>query len=338
MFFLLKIRNEIVTDFFWEKRNMDKKVKKPHLGRGLEALLGPMSFQQVETVPTQTQEELVAKRPSFPPDKELESGKTELPVDQITPNPYQPRTVWNEQGLNELADSIRSNGILQPIIVRPAGGKYEIIAGERRLRAAKIAGLSVVPVITRQATDQQMLELALVENIHRADLNPIERAAAYQAYISAFNINQTEAAQRLGEDRSVVANFLRILELPQEIKDMLIDGSLSMGHARAILALPTDQLRKTLANKSMAGRLSVREVERFVHRYLSDNQKTNTEKKQKAAHIIDLENRLQQILGTKVRIEGGRRTHKGRIVIEYYSLDDFERLTEKIGLRGKETI
>jgi ParB family chromosome partitioning protein len=316
---------------------MDKKAKKPHLGRGLEALLGPMSFQQTETVPTQTQEERVEKRPSFPPDKELERGKTELPIDQIVPNPFQPRTVWNEQGLNELAESIRSNGILQPIIVRPAGGQYEIIAGERRLRAAKIAGLSVVPVVTRQATDQQMLELALVENIHRADLNPIERAVAYQAYISAFNLNQTDAAQRLGEDRSVVANFLRILELPQEIKDMLIDGSLSMGHARAILALPTDQLRKTLANKSMAGRLSVREVERLVQKYLSDNQKTNTEKKQKAAHIIDLENQLQQILGTKVRIEGGRRANKGRIVIEYYSLDDFDRLTEKIGLRGKES-
>jgi len=316
---------------------MDKKAKKPHLGRGLEALLGSMSFQQGEAAPTQAHEEHIAKRPIFPQDKELERGKTELPINQIVPNPYQPRTVWNEQGLNELAESIRTNGILQPIIVRQAGGQYEVIAGERRLRAAKIAGLSVVPVVTRQATDQQMLELALVENIHRADLNPIERAAAYQAYISAFNINQTEAAQRLGEDRSVVANFLRILELPQEIKDMLIDGSLSMGHARAILALPTDQLRKTLAHKSMAGRLSVREVERFVQKYLSDSKKTNTEKKQKAAHIIDLENQLQQLLGTKVRIEGGRRAHKGRIVIEYYSLDDFERLTEKIGLRGKES-
>jgi ParB family chromosome partitioning protein len=316
---------------------MDKKAKRPHLGRGLESLLGPISFPAVDTLSAQEQIQPGIK-PSFPPDKELESNKNEISVDLIIPNPYQPRTTWNEQGLNELAESIRVNGILQPIIVRPAGGQYEIIAGERRFRAAKIAGLSVVPVVTRQATNQQMLELALVENIQRAELNPIERAAAYQEYISAFNINQTEAAQRLGEDRSVVANFLRILELPQEIKDMLVDGSLSMGHARAILALPTDQLRRTLANKAMAGRLSVREVERFVRKYLSDSQKTNTEKKQKAAHIIDLETQLQQLLGTKVRIEGGRRANKGRIVIEYYSLDDFERLTEKIGLRGKETM
>jgi len=186
----------------------------------------------------------------------------------------------------------------------------------------------------RQANDQQMLELALVENIHRADLNPIERAVAYQNYINTFNISQTEAAQRLGEDRSVVANFLRILELPQEIKDMLTAGTLSMGHARAILALPTEQLRRTLAHKAMAGRLSVREVERFVHKYLDEAQKTTPEKKEKAAHIIDLEKQLQQLLGTKVWIESGRKNHKGRIIIEYYSLDDFERLAETMGMKA----
>jgi len=316
---------------------MDKKVKKPHLGRGLEALLGSISFSTTETISEQ-EKEITGIKPSFPPDKELEKSKNELSLSQIIPNPYQPRTTQDEQGLNELAQSIRNNGILQPIIVRPAGEQYEIIAGERRLRAAQIAGLSVVPVIVRQATDQQMLELALVENIHRKDLNPIERAKAYQNYIATFNLNQTEAAERLGEDRSVVANFLRILELPQEIKDMLMDGRLSMGHARAILALPTDQLRNTLANKALAGRLSVREIERLVRKYLENSQKTTPEKKEKAAHIIDMEKQLQQILGTKVRIEAGRRAHKGRIVIEYYSLDDFERLTERMGLRGRETM
>lgn len=313
---------------------MDRKIKKPHLGRGLEALLGSVSFassfSEESVVATET-------KPSFPPDSELEANKSELAVSRIVPNPYQPRTAWNEENLKDLAQSIRNNGILQPIIVRPSGQNFEIIAGERRFRAAQMAGLSVVPVVVRKATDQQMLELALVENIHRADLNPIERATAYQNYINTFNLSQIDASERLGEDRSVVANHLRLLDLPQDIKDMLIDGRLSMGHARAILALPTDQLRKTLAHKALAGRLNVRDVERLVRKYIEDNQKTTPEKKQKAAHIIDLEKQLQSILGTKVRIEGGRRSNKGKIVIEYYSLDDFERLTERIGLRNKES-
>lgn len=314
---------------------MDRKAKKPHLGKGLEALLGSVSIANPFT---DNQLSAVESKPNFPPDKELLLNKSELQISQLVPNPYQPRTTWNEQVLNELAQSIQKNGILQPIIVRPVDGRYEVIAGERRLRAAQIAGLSSVPVVIRHATDQQMLELALIENIHRSDLNPIERAKAYQNYVGTFNLSQTDAAERLGEDRSVLSNFLRLLDLPQEIKDMLMDGRLSMGHARAILALPTDNLRKILANKALAGRLSVRDVERLVRKFIEDNQKTPPEKRLKAAHIVDLEKQLQQILGTKVRIEGGRRAHKGRIVIEYYSLDDFERLTERIGLKQKDVL
>ncbi|MEN6307657.1 MAG: ParB/RepB/Spo0J family partition protein [Anaerohalosphaeraceae bacterium] len=316
----------------------NKKVKKPHLGRGLEALLGSItfpattSFAESETVGSET-------KPSFPPDKALHESTKELSISLIDPNPFQPRSAWNQEELNSLAESIRQNGILQPVIVRPTGDhKYEIIAGERRFRAAQLAGLSAIPVMIRKATDQQMLELALVENIHRADLNPVERAKAYQNYITTFNLNQTDAAERLGEDRSVVANHLRILDLPQDIKDMLMEGKLSMGHARAILALPTEQLRRTLANKALAGRLSVREVERIVQKYLDDTKKTAPQKKEKAAHIVDLEEQLQRILGTKVRIESGRRTNKGRIVIEYYSLDDFERLTERMGLKSSDEL
>jgi ParB family chromosome partitioning protein len=333
--FNLEIRKDIIRSF-QENNRMDRKIKKPHLGRGLEALLGSVTFPS--SAAFLEEEMAVAEtKPSFPPDKELERSKNEIPISCIVPNPFQPRTAWNEESLKELAQSIRCNGILQPIIVRPSGEQYEVIAGERRLRAAQIAGLSVVPVVVRLATDQQMLELALVENIHRSDLNPVERAKAYHNYITTFNLSQIDASERLGEDRSVVANHLRLLDLPQEIKDMLITGQLSMGHARAILALPTDQLRNTLANKALAGRLNVRDVERLVRKFLEDNHKTTPEKKQKAANIVDLERRLQEILGTKVRIEGGRRASKGRIVIEYYSLDDFERLTERIGLRNKET-
>jgi len=308
-----------------------KKTKKPHLGRGLEALMGPMTKLTTESAEKEHSVE-------FPPDAKLELAKSELPITQIRPNPYQPRTTWNKEQLVELCESIKANGIIQPIIVRKVENGYQIIAGERRFRAAEMAGLETVPVLVRQATDEEMLELALVENIHRADLNPIERAKAYQNFIDSFNLTQTDAAKRLGEDRSVVSNYLRILDLPKEIKEMLSDGQLSMGHARAILALPTDELRRKLANRAMAGRLSVREVERLVRKYLEGKTEEKVIKKEKEAHIIDLERRLQTILGTKVNIKANKRGQKGRIIIDYYSLDEFDRLTEKMGLQQSESI
>ena len=308
-----------------------KKTKKPHLGRGLEALLGPIGKPNQEVL--QTEESV-----SFPPDVQLQLAQGELSIDKIQPNPFQPRTFWDESQLQELCDSIKANGIIQPIIVRKNGASYEIIAGERRYRAACMAGLETVPVLERKATNEEMLELALVENIHRSDLNPIERAKAYQNFINTFELTQTEAAKRLGEDRTVISNFLRILDLPQDIKQMLIDGQISMGHARAILSLPSDELRRKLANRAMAGRLSVREVERLVRKFLEGKTETKTEKKQKEAHIVDLEKQLQSILGTKVNIMANKRGQRGRIIIDYYSLDEFERLTETMGLKSNESI
>jgi ParB family chromosome partitioning protein len=306
-----------------------KKVKKPHLGRGLEALLGPMSNPVSKT-------EEVNGAMRFPPDKAFESSRNELPVSRIRPNPYQPRTEWDAEQLRVLSESIRENGIIQPIIVRKDTDGYEIIAGERRFRAACMAGLESVPVLEREATDDEMLELALVENIHRADLNPLERAKAYQRFISSFNLTQTDAAKRLGEDRTVIANHIRLLDLPEEIKSMLSDGRLGMGHARAILALPSDDLRKKLANRALAGRLSVREVERLVRKHLEKRPETDPAKKQKEAHIVDLEKRLQSLLGTKVNIMPNKRGHRGRIIIDYYSIDEFDRLTERMGLAAEE--
>lgn len=311
------------------------KAKKPHLGRGLEALLGPITVGPSE----QEQVPVVRDEHKYPRDKELEKSKSELPLSSIRPNPYQPRQFWDENELKELAESIRQNGVIQPILVRPAGdGQYEIIAGERRFRAAQIAGLSAIPVLIRQATEEQMLELALVENIHRADLNPIERAQAYQKYIQSFSLTQTEAAQRLGEDRSVISNYLRLLDLPADVQEMLKAGQLSMGHARAILALQEEEVRRKLANRAMAGRLSVREVEQIVRRLLQRDQQTSRQKKEKAAYILDLEKRLETILGTKVRIEPGRRGSRGRIVIEYYSLDEFERLAQSMGMSSTDVL
>ena len=312
-----------------------KKVKKSHLGRGLEALLGPASAS-ISTLSTDPIHPERLPNPAFSSDVRLQTSQTEIPLDKIKPNPYQPRTVWKEEELNDLAQSIRENGVIQPIIVRKIGDSYEIIAGERRYRASALAGRSSVPALVRSATDEEMLELALVENIHRANLNAIERAKAYQSFIKTFSLNQTEAAQKLGEDRSVVSNYLRLLDLPQDLQDMISSEQLSMGHARALLALPSDELRRKLANRAMAGRLSVREVERLVRKYLEDKQAPHVEKKEKEAHIIDLEKQLQAVLGTKVNIEPKKKGHRGRIIIDYYSLDDFERLTERMGLTNAE--
>ena len=312
-----------------------KKEKKRHLGRGLEALLGPTG---ISGVAGNALSDLPAA-PKFPEDKGLRDSVCMVPTADLVPNPYQPRTSWDQDQLHELADSVRANGIIQPILVRKNTTGYEVIAGERRLRAAEIVGLKEVPALVRDATDEQMLEWALVENIHRADLNPIERAVAYQEFISSFSLTQSEAAERLGEGRTVVANHVRLLDLPTEIKQMLIDRSLSMGHARAILALPTDDLRRKLANRALAGRLSVRDVERLVRSHLNNtNDDKAVEAKQKPAHIIDLEGRLRSLLGTKVKINAMKRGNRGKIIIDYYSLDDFERLTDRMGLAPVEEI
>ena len=314
----------------------DRKREKPrHLGRGLQSLISPIIIDDSEA------DQVLPSPPAvynFPPDKELRDSLQEISIDSISPNPYQARTVWNEQELSELTDSIRANGIIQPIIVRPIGTGFQLIAGERRLRAAELALLKSVPALVRRATDEQLQEWALVENIHRVDLNPIERAKAYHEYISKFSLTQAEAAERLGEGRSVIANYIRLLDLPQVIKQMLADGQLSMGHARAILALPTDELRRKLANRAMAGRLSVREVERLVRKYLAGTGQVNTIVRSKPHHILDIESKLSSQLGTKVSVETRKSGQRGKVIIEFYSLDEFDGILERIGLACGEEI
>ena len=313
------------------------KAEKPrHLGRGLVSLLGPITSNQGSTEQLSTGPFVAA---NFMSDKKLHDSMQIISIDAIRANPYQPRMVWDQQELADLADSIRANGVIQPIIVRPAGAGFELIAGERRLRAAKLASLSTIPALVRSATDEQMLELALIENIHRTGLNPIERAKAYQNYISSFSLTQAQAAERLAENRSVIANYLRLLDLPEEIKQMLVENQLTMGHARAILALPSDQLRRKLANRALAGRLSVREVERLVRKYLTGcTGQTQLPAPVKPAHILDLESKLASRLGTKVNIETRKNGQRGRIIIEFYSLDDFDRITETVGLASVENL
>lgn len=312
----------------------DGRVEKPrHLGRGLESLLGPIMapLPDARAVPTALRDGA-----KLPPDNDLRDALRAIPVASVSPNPYQARTTWNQEDLKELADSVRVNGVIQPIIVRPFQGAYQLIAGERRLRAAEMASLAAIPALVREVTDEQLFEWSLIENIHRRDLNAIERAKAYQRYLGAFSLTQTEAAERLGEDRSVVANYLRLLDLPEEIKQMLVDGRLTMGHARAILSLPTDELRRKLANRALAGRLSVREVERLVRKALAEEGAARPSVRNKPAHIIDLEDRLCRHLGTRVSIETSRNGQRGRIIVEFDSLDEFDRITEAIGLVCRE--
>jgi len=312
-----------------------KREKPKRLGRGLASLLGPITLDAAE-VSQMLPDPVVTV--NLPPDKELRDSLQEISIDAISPNPYQARMVWDQQELADLAESIKANGVIQPIIVRPDRSGYQLIAGERRLRASQLVSLTTIPALIREASDEQLLELALIENIHRTNLNPIERAKAYQNYLNTFSLTQAEAAQRLSEDRSVIANYLRILDLPGEVKQMLIDGQLTMGHARAILALPTDELRQRLANRAMAGRLSVREVERLVRKYLTGSEHSRRAVRSKPAHILDLESKLASQLGTRVSIETRKNGQRGKIVIEFYSLDEFDRIAERIGLVSLEQV
>lgn len=306
-----------------------QKQKIKHLGRGLQSLLSPITTNvNNRTLPVPISE----ITPNSSTHKHLRHSILEIDVEAVQPNPYQPRTTWDKQQLEALADSIKSNGLIQPIIVRSTESGYQLVSGERRLRAARIASLRTIPAVVREASDNEMLELALVENLHRADLNPIERAKAYRNYLQMFSFTQTEAANRLAEDRSVIANHLRLLELPDDIREMLTDGRLTMGHARALLGLPTDQLRRTVANKAVNAELSVRAVEKLVRAHLAKSGESQTEPREKPAHILDLETTLGSELATKVSIETRKNGRKGKIIIEFYSLDDFDRIIEKLGL------
>jgi len=313
----------------------ERSVKAKRLGRGLETLLGPINTAK-ETNYAASAEPLSGR--NFSNDRQIRNSVREIRLDDICANPYQSRSVWNEQELKDLSDSIKANGIIQPIIVRQFDSGYQIIAGERRYRAAKLASLESIPAIVRTATDEQLLEIALVENIQRVDLNPIERAKAYESYIHSFSLTQAEASERLGEDRSVIANYLRLLELPDEIKQMLVDGQLSMGHARAILGIGDEELRRKLANRAFAGRLSVRKVEKLVRKYLEQGDKGQKNEREKSAHILELQSKLSRKMGTKVKIQARKDGQQGKMIIEFKSLDEFDRIIECLGLSSMEAL
>ena len=284
------------------------------LGRGLSALL--------------PQRPAVAARPE---PSEASAGPAilaiSIAISEIEPNPLQPRTVFDPTRLEELANSIKANGIIQPLLVRKRGTHYELVAGERRLRAAKIAGLTEVPAIVQDYTDNRLLELALVENIQREDLNPIELAQALDRLTREMNLSHEEIATRTGKDRTTITNTIRLLKLPSEVQLLVAERRLSMGHARAILGLATSELQTQLAEKASAQGYSVRQVERLVKKVNEPREPSENalEDPNVKAAVAELESSL----GTRVRIVQ-RTDQRGRIEIEYYSQEELHRLYEII--------
>ena len=253
-------------------------------------------------------------------------------VDAIRPNPMQPRSGFDARGMNELAESVREVGILQPLIVRQVGTGYELITGERRLRAAEMVGLESVPVIVRDASDDEMLTLALIENVQREDLNPIEKGKGFKWMIERFELTQEEAAKRIGKDRSTLANFIRLLDLPEAVQYVVSRGTISMGHARALLGLAHASAQQALALRIEEEGLSVREAEQIVAQARSAPATKRRAVAAKSAHIRDLEGRAREHLGTKVSISEKR--GRGRLIIYFHSNDDFQRILDVLGISG----
>ncbi|HUU85624.1 MAG TPA: ParB/RepB/Spo0J family partition protein [Phycisphaerae bacterium] len=301
------------------------------LGRGLDSLVTDLRGQERANTSAPDGEE----HPHAPPTEPPSAGAALVELDRLSPNPFQPRDIATEESLAPLADSLRTSGMIQPISVRARGDRFEIIAGERRWHAARMAGLKAVPVVVHQATDHQMLEMALVENIQREDLNPVDRARGYRQYCDDFAAAPEELARRLGEDRTTVTNYLRLLDLPDEVKEMLAAGRISMGHARCIVGIADDGERLRLARAVVANALSVRALEEVVRRTKPGRGKEGEKpprSRDKTPHVADLEERCSVAVGTKVVIQEGRRKGSGRIVIDYYSLDDFDRIIDRLGI------
>lgn len=293
-------------------------MAKTALGRGLGALIAPAKAAAEAIAAAEAAGERVQS----------------VALTQVVPSPLQPRTTFVAELLAELVDSIRENGIIQPLIVRRVNGLLELIAGERRWRAAGQAGLKEVPVIIREATDLEVLEFALVENLQREDLNPIEEAQAYRRLAEEFKLRQEEIAKKVGKSRAAVANTMRLLELDSELQMHLVQDRLTVGHAKALLGLRTAEDQRHFAAQVIKKNLSVRATEDLVNTHLTRSGGTRKARARKtrtvSAAVQHLENRLQQLLSTRVEIHHG--DDKGRILIEYYGNDDLQRLLAQLGL------
>lgn len=286
-------------------------VKRGGLGKGLDALI---SEKPVEKKKAKTE----AEEASF-------DSTREISINEIEPNKNQPRERFDEDGLVDLADSIKQHGIFQPIIVTKGdNGFYQIVAGERRWRAAKMAGLKTIPALVREYSDLEILEISLLENLQRENLNPIEEAKTYKRFMDEFHMKQDEVAEKVSKSRATVANSLRLLNLDGRVQEMLIEEMISMGHARALLAIPDGNNQYSLATEVFDKKLSVREVEKLVKNYNENKPEKHKETVVRDFLYNDLENNLKEILGSKVNICD--KNGKGKIEIEYYSKDDLDRI------------
>jgi ParB family chromosome partitioning protein len=286
-------------------------TKRRALGKGLDSLL-----PRAQTMPA----------------PEAEGGKPrEIPLDQIDQNPFQTRSQMNQEKLAELAASISANGVVQPVLLRPlAGGRYQLIAGERRWRASMLAGKTTVPAILRQVSDEQAMEITIVENLQRTDLNPMEQARAFEKLSREFHMTQEQMAQRTGKDRATVANFLRLLKLPSSVQARVEAGELTFGHARALLALEHAEEIEGAAQRVVGRSLSVRQTEAYVQELLDPSRKAKKGPKEPPSvdpNVRDAQERLQRALGLKVTIED--RNGRGKVIIEYARLEDFDTLMER---------
>lgn len=253
----------------------------------------------------------------------------EVAIDLIDPSPLQPRSVFDESKLEELAKSIKANGVVQPLLLRRKGNRFELIAGERRWRAAQLAGLSRIPVILKDVSDDQVLEIALIENIQREDLNPIEEARAYKKLIETLGLTQETVAERVGRDRSYVTNYLRLLRLPEDLQDLVQSGRLSTGHARTLLALEQVDLQRRTARKIIEQDLSVRATERMVRLLVepgTPRAKTASAPREKDANVRAAETKLRRLFGTQVRIIQAQSGDSGKIEFEFYNQSDLDRV------------
>lgn len=298
-------------------------VKRNGLGKGLDSLIPDKSDKVTKTKPKEKKVEENVKEESE------KNGEITLKINQVEPNRTQPRKDFDEDALLELADSIKQYGVLQPLLVQKKDNYYEIIAGERRWRAAKLAGIKEIPVIIKEYTNQEIVEISLIENIQRENLNPIEEAMAFKRLLEEFNLKQDEVAERVSKSRTAVTNSMRLLKLNEKVQQMIIDDMISTGHARALLAIDDEEQQIALATKIFDEKLSVRETEKLVKSL--KNPKKDTEKK-KIEHVFvytDIAEKMKNIMGTKVNINA-KANGKGKIEIEYYSEEELERIYDMI--------